>query len=74
MLRDYHVDAEDRYNVTCDFHSVIRELTNPGKRFPFQVSGHSCTNNLVPSRWQCAKGVGGALGYLVKPGRSMGHA
>ena len=37
MLREYHVDALDRYNVTCDFAGVIRELRDPHKRFPFQV-------------------------------------
>jgi hypothetical protein len=38
ILRDYHVDAVERYNVTCDFPGVIRELKDPNKRFPFQVS------------------------------------
>lgn len=37
ILREYHVDAVERYNVTCDFPGVIRELTDPHKRFPFQV-------------------------------------
>ena len=37
MLKDYHKDALDRYNVTCDFPTVIRELVDPHKRFPFQV-------------------------------------
>ena len=37
VLRDYHEDAEARYNVTCDFAGVIRELRDPHKRFPFQV-------------------------------------
>jgi hypothetical protein len=41
VLKDYHVDAEDRYNVTCDFGGVIRELRDAKKRFPFQVS---CSN------------------------------
>ena len=36
-MRDYHKDALDRYNVTCDFPNVIRELIDPHKRFPFQV-------------------------------------
>lgn len=36
-MRDYHVDAVERYNVTCDFPAVIRELKDPHKRFPFQV-------------------------------------
>jgi len=38
MMKDYHKDALDRYNVTCDFPRVIRELVDPHKRFPFQVS------------------------------------
>ena len=38
VLKDYHKDALDRYNVTCDFPKVIRELVNPHKRFPFQAS------------------------------------
>ena len=38
VLKDYHKDALDRYNVTCDFPKVIRELVDPHKRFPFQVS------------------------------------
>jgi hypothetical protein len=37
VMRDYHKDALDRYNVTCDFPNVIRELIDPHKRFPFQV-------------------------------------
>ncbi len=37
ILKEYHVDAVERYNVTCDFPGVIRELTDPHKRFPFQV-------------------------------------
>ena len=36
-MRDYHKDALDRYNVTCDFPTVIRELVDPHKRFPFQA-------------------------------------
>ena len=38
VLKDYHKDALDRYNVTCDFPKVIRELVDPHKRFPFQAS------------------------------------
>ena len=37
VMRDYHKDALDRYNVTCDFPTVIRELVDPHKRFPFQA-------------------------------------
>lgn len=37
ILAAYHQDAVERYNVTCDFPGVIRELTDPHKRFPFQV-------------------------------------
>ena len=42
VMRDYHKDALDRYNVTCDFPNVIRELIDPHKRFPFQVGAPHC--------------------------------
>jgi len=41
VLRDWHQDAVARYNVTCDYGAVIRELLDPKKRFPFQVSSIS---------------------------------
>lgn len=56
VLRDYHVDAEDRYNVTCDFLSVVRELTDPATRFPFQVGtrpSKACTPAPGASWWWC---------------------
>lgn len=32
ILRDYHVDAEELYNVTMDLPRVIAELRDPAKR------------------------------------------
>ena len=45
VLKDYHKDALDRHNVTCDFPKVIRELVDPHKRFPFQVNHCICPLN-----------------------------
>ena len=68
VMRDYHKDALDRYNVTCDFPTVIRELVDPHKRFPFQacsplpnrpaqeaVSLHGCTWSPQPLAWTISR-------------------
>ena len=37
VLRDFHPDAEDLYNVTMDLSNVCRELKDRNKRMPRRV-------------------------------------
>lgn len=37
VLRDFHPDAEDLYNVTMDLSTVCRELKDRNKRMPRRV-------------------------------------
>lgn len=37
MLRDFHPDAEDLYNVTMDLSTVCKELKDRNKRMPRRV-------------------------------------
>jgi len=42
VLRDFHPDAEDLYNVTMDLSTVCKELKDRNKRMPRRV----CTLSL----------------------------
>ena len=37
ILRDFHPDAEDLYNVTMDLSTVCKELKDRNKRMPRRV-------------------------------------
>lgn len=37
VLRDFHPDAEDLYNVTMDLSTVCKELKDRNKRMPRRV-------------------------------------
>jgi hypothetical protein len=45
VLRDFHPDAEDLYNVTMDLSTVCKELKDRNKRMPRRV----CTLSLHAS-------------------------
>ena len=50
VLRDFHPDAEDLYNVTMDLSTVCKELKDRNKRMPRRVrtmSLHASSNILV---------------------------
>lgn len=40
VLRDFHPDAEDLYNVTMDLSTVCNELKDRNKRMPRRVRFH----------------------------------
>jgi hypothetical protein len=47
ILRDFHPDAEDLYNVTMDLSTVCKELKDRNKRMPRRVcilSLHASSN------------------------------
>ena len=49
VLRDFHPDAEDLYNVTMDLSTVCKELKDRNKRMPRRVrtmSLHASCNNI----------------------------
>ena len=72
VLKDYHKDALDRYNVTCDFPTVIRELVDPHKRFPFQVDHLSrlCLPYFSPSPQPWNQAACGVFNIALHP---FGH-
>ena len=53
VLRDFHPDAEDLYNVTMDLSTVCKELKDCNKRMPRRV--HPCTMTCSPftKSWHC---------------------
>ena len=42
ILRDFHPDAEDLYNVTMDLSTVCKELKDRNKRMPRRVMTSLC--------------------------------
>ena len=42
VLRDFHPDAEDLYNVTMDLATVCKELKDRNKRMPRRVMTSLC--------------------------------
>ena len=55
ILRDFHPDAEDLYNVTMDLSTVCKELKDRSKRMPRRVMTSlpalkydvSCESNVI---------------------------
>ena len=50
ILKDFHPDAEDLYNVTMDLSTVCKELKDRNKRMPRRVC-HLHTVKLMQAGW-----------------------
>lgn len=59
ILRDFHPDAEDLYNVTMDLSTVCKDLRNRDKRMPRRVMPALPTSCLMPAKHYCLQFISG---------------